>query len=224
MGPKSLPPAAKLTKVLEYLKSTMEVYTLKELEKILQSVASVNQMQAKDYLQALQDENLIRVEKIGSGNWYWCFTSDAKRNREKVMNDLMAEKSHLIESLTVIDDDMALELSQRENDDNDNDKNANESSDNNKRKNLLDTYEELIKESLSLNKELDSYCENNPMEMKRKIEETKKLKESALLWTDNIEALECFLAPLLCDRVRQAEIMHAMCGNEYVIGEGLCEL
>ncbi|RKF53382.1 Meiotic coiled-coil protein 7 [Erysiphe neolycopersici] len=224
MGSKNLPPAAKLTKILEYLKNTMEVYTLKELEKILQSVASVNQMQAKDYLQALQDENLIRVEKIGSGNWYWCFTSDAKRNREKVMNDLLAEKTHLVESLAIIDYDMALELSQREKDDDNNDMNANKSNDNNTRNYLLETYEELMKDSLCLDKELDSYCENNPMEMKRKIEKIKKLKESALLWTDNIEALECFLAPLLCDRVRQAEIMRAMCGDEYVIGEGLCEL
>ncbi|KAI6249921.1 Meiotic coiled-coil protein 7 [Erysiphe necator] len=221
MGQKNLPPTAKLSKVLEYLKSTMEVFTLKELEKIMQSVASVNQMQAKDYLQALLDENLIRMEKIGSGNWYWCFTSDAKRNREKVMNNLQVEQSHLVELLAATDHNIALEMSRRENYDKNNDVSENNL---NNRQFLLETYDELVKESACLSKELECYCEYNPMEMKRKVDETKRFKDSALLWTNNIESLECYLAPLLSDRVRQAEIMHAMCGNEYVVGEGLREL
>jgi len=39
-------------------------------------------MQVKDYLTALVDENKLRVEKIGSGNWYWCFKGDEKRKKE----------------------------------------------------------------------------------------------------------------------------------------------
>lgn len=39
-------------------------------------------MQVKDYLTALVDDNKIRVEKIGSGNWYWCFRGDEKRQKE----------------------------------------------------------------------------------------------------------------------------------------------
>ena len=42
-------------------------------------------MQVKDYLQALQDDNKIRVEKIGSGNWYWSFPSDEKRAKESAL-------------------------------------------------------------------------------------------------------------------------------------------
>lgn len=38
-------------------------------------------MVVKDYLQALSGEGLIRVEKIGSGNWYWSFLSDAKQGK-----------------------------------------------------------------------------------------------------------------------------------------------
>lgn len=36
----------------------------------------------KDYLTALVDDNKIRVEKIGSGNWYWCFMGDEKKKKE----------------------------------------------------------------------------------------------------------------------------------------------
>ena len=42
-------------------------------------------MQVKDYLQALQDDNKIRVEKIGSGNWYWSFPSDEKKAKEAAL-------------------------------------------------------------------------------------------------------------------------------------------
>ena len=39
-------------------------------------------MAVKDYLQALQDDSLIRSEKIGSGNWYWSFPSDVKKAKK----------------------------------------------------------------------------------------------------------------------------------------------
>lgn len=45
-----------------------------------------------DYIQTLQDENKIRVEKIGSGNWYWSFPSEDKKAREKALKD--AEAAH----------------------------------------------------------------------------------------------------------------------------------
>ncbi|KAH9221616.1 meiotic nuclear division protein 1, partial [Leptodontidium sp. 2 PMI_412] len=63
----------KQQKILDHFRESMNVFTLKELEKTLASVASIHAMQVKEYLQSMQDENLIRVEKIGSGNWYWCF-------------------------------------------------------------------------------------------------------------------------------------------------------
>lgn len=42
-------------------------------------------MAVKDYLQALQDDSLIRAEKIGSGNWYWSFPSEAKKAKEDIL-------------------------------------------------------------------------------------------------------------------------------------------
>jgi hypothetical protein len=48
-------------------------------------------MQVKDYLQALSDDNKIRVEKIGSGNWYWSFPSDEKISREAALEKAQEE-------------------------------------------------------------------------------------------------------------------------------------
>lgn len=64
---------------------TAVAHNIKDLEKTLPQVASVSGMQVKDYLQALQDDNKIRVEKIGSGNWYWSFPSDEKKVREAAL-------------------------------------------------------------------------------------------------------------------------------------------
>jgi ketosteroid isomerase-like protein len=52
---------------------------------MIPSVASINGMAVKDYLQALQDDSLISAEKIGSGNWYWSFPSEAKKAKEAML-------------------------------------------------------------------------------------------------------------------------------------------
>ena len=196
----------------------MSVYTLKELEKSLQSVASINSMQVKDYLQALQDENLIRVEKIGSGNWYWCFMSDAKKSKENMVNTLRAEESKLMASIAETEKQIGQEMAKREEDDAILEDNGMD------RKALLDAHETLLKEMETLDKELACYSDNDPAEIQRKVEETKKTKDSAIKWTDNVEAMQSFLSNLVGDRARVAETMQLTCGDEYVVGEGLKDL
>ncbi|KAH8792473.1 meiotic nuclear division protein-like protein 1 [Hyaloscypha finlandica] len=218
MAPKNLPAAAKQQKILDYFRESMSVFTLKELEKILPAVASVNAMQVKDVLQGLQDENLIRVEKIGSGNWYWCFTSDAKKLKENTINTLKAEESKLIVSIAEAERQIEEETATREDD--------NEMLEGNgmDRKALLEAYDALLKETDLLDKELACYSDSDPAEVQRKMEEVINLKASTIRWTDNIEALECMLGDLTKDRHQTSEIMQNACGDEYVPGEGLKEL
>jgi len=196
----------------------MSVYTLKELEKSLQPVASINSMQVKDYLQALQDENLIRVEKIGSGNWYWCFTSDDKKSKENMINTLRAEESKLTASIAETEKQIEQEMAKREEDDEMLEDNGMD------RKALLEAHETLLKEVETIGKELACYSDNDPAEIQRKVEETKKAKGSAIKWTDNVEAMQSFLSNLVGDRTQVAETMQSTCGDEYVVGEGLKDL
>jgi chromosome segregation ATPase len=217
-APKNLPAVAKQAKILDYFRESMSVFTLKELEKNLQSVASINGMQVKEYLQALQDENLIRVEKIGSGNWYWCFMSDAKKTKENMINNLEAEESKLMASVADTEKQIEEEMAKREDD--------NEMLEGNgmDRKALLEAHDALLKEMELLDKELACYSDSDPAEILSKMEETKRLKASAIRWTDNIESLESLLLALTNDRNRTAEIMQSACGDEYVLGEGLKDL
>ncbi|CAG8982890.1 hypothetical protein HYALB_00002907 [Hymenoscyphus albidus] len=195
----------------------MNVYTLKELEKCLHSVAAINQMQVKEYLQALQDENLIRVEKIGSGNWYWCFTSDAKKAKESKIESLKAEESKLLNSIADTEKQIEDETAKR---------NIDEMLDDNglDRKALLEAHQGLVKEMEALDKELSCYSDHDPADILRKAEEIKKFRSAAIRCTDNIETLESFIGQMLNDRSQVANLMAASCGDEYVAGEGLKDL
>ena len=197
----------------------MNVFTLKELEKSLASVAAIHAMQVKDTLQAMQDENLIRVEKIGSGNWYWCFMSDAKKGKENILNKLKAEESAITTAIAETERQIEEEMAKREDDDeNLLDGNGMD------RKALLEAHELLEKEMEALDKELARYSDSDPAELQRKIVEAKRLKDNAIRWTDNIESLESYIGTLTSDRNQTAVLMLAACGDEYVFGEGLKDL
>lgn len=71
--------------ILNYLRQSRTCHTLKELEKALPGVASIHQMGVKDMIKELTDENKVRVEKIGSNNWYWCWAGEeAKDKKNKI--------------------------------------------------------------------------------------------------------------------------------------------
>jgi hypothetical protein len=197
----------------------MGVYTLKELEKLLPAIGSINGMQVKDYLQALQDEYLIRVEKIGSGNWYWSFKSDAKKGKESQINSLKAEETKLTSIIAGMEKQIKEEMSKRKDD-----AEELESGGGINRKDLLETHETLLKQMEVLDKELACYCDNDPEEVLRKQAEITRLKESAIRNSDNIDSLESYISSLIGDRSQLAEMMHLACGDEYVVGEGLKEL
>lgn len=75
----------KVTSILAWFHKTAQAHSIKDLEKTLPQVSSISSMQVKDYLQALSDDNKIRVEKIGSGNWYWSFPSDEKKAKDNAL-------------------------------------------------------------------------------------------------------------------------------------------
>ncbi len=77
--------------ILAWFHKTAQAHSIKDLEKVLPQVSSINGMQVKDYLQSLADDNKIRVEKIGSGNWYWSFLSDEKKAKDAAFEKAKGE-------------------------------------------------------------------------------------------------------------------------------------
>lgn len=179
-------------------------------------------MVVKDYLQALSDEGLIRVEKIGSGNWYWAFVSDAKNGKEKVLNDLRKEEEKLKKSVAEVDEMIKEEETKREDDvdyemlEDDGPAMGREA--------LLEASERLTKEVKAFDAELKTYSGNDPTELLKQKKQTELLKQSAIRWTDNIESVCGHILQLSQDRVAIASLLQETCGEEYVPGEGLKDL
>ncbi|KFY14643.1 hypothetical protein V491_05971 [Pseudogymnoascus sp. VKM F-3775] len=217
-APKSAPPAAKQALILDWFHKSLSVHSFKDLEKALPAVASISGMVVKDYLQALSDEGLIKVEKIGSGNWYWAFVSDAKQSKEKVLHGLQAEETKLKTSISEIKKHIIEETAQRDEDDEMLEDNGMD------RQALLEAHERLLKETASLDKELAAYSGNDPTEVLRKKKEIQSLKDDAEGLTDSLECIRSYILDLTNDREQVALVMQSTCGDEYIPGEGLKEL
>lgn len=64
-------------------------------------------MQIKNVLKALTDNSLVKVEKIGSGNYYWAFPSDTKvaikLKIEKLTQSITSLESELVNLQSQLD-------------------------------------------------------------------------------------------------------------------------
>jgi len=216
MAPKATPPLAKQALILTWLQNSLTVHNIKDLEKALPQVASINGMQVKDYLQALSDEGKIRVEKIGSGNWYWSFLSEEKKTREAILEKLQEEKTKVDAAVEELESRVE-EASAARDDDGDNHGDD--------RKGLVEMHAALLNEVQMLRAELATYSDNDPTEVVRKRDEVEGWKVKAGRWTDNIFILEAYLREVTGNDKEQIENIRAMFyGGEYVEGEGLKEL
>ena len=189
------------------------MHNIKELEKSLPAVASINAATVKEYLQALTDDGKLRVEKIGSGNWYWSFVSEEKKNRENILNELREDKAKADAAVEELEAKVE-EASAARDEDGDED-----------RKELGEMHAKLQSEVEALRTELATYRENDPMEVARRKEEMEASKIRAGRWTDNIYMLEAYLREITGGDREQIEGIRAMFyGSEYVEREGLREL
>ena len=51
-------------------------------------------MAIKDLIKDLTDENRVKVEKIGSGNWYWCWAGEEANEKKKMVAQLEYVRSN----------------------------------------------------------------------------------------------------------------------------------
>ena len=203
--------------MLSYFHQSGTAHNIKDLEKALPSVASINGMQVKDYLQALSDEGKIRVEKIGSGNWYWSFLTEEKRTKEKLLAELKQEKEKVAKATAQVERQTQEATTAR---DEDPDGEAGHD-----RRGLTQTQETLRCEVDALEAELGLYKDNDPMELGWKKEETRALRASAHRWTDNIYSLEGYYLDITGrDYQALAQLQLMLYGSEFQEGQGLIEL
>ena len=140
-----------------------------------------------DYLQTLQDENKIRVEKIGSGNWYWSFASEDKKNRQKALNDAKAAHAKATSIVQDLKQKVAEAQAQREDEVEMLDAGAESREELDAKKGALE------KEVKRLEKELQAYSDTDPTKSERKREEIAKWKGEVEGCTEDIYTMESWL-------------------------------
>lgn len=176
-------------------------------------------MQVKEYIQSLTDEGQLRVEKIGSGNWYWIFPIEEKKEKEQVLDALLKEVERAGRSVNELEDQVERAREERERDRVANEEDPNRREELEKRRVELETGLKKLRE-----REL-MFLKDGAGNVKRMKEDIQNWKQAACLWTDNIYILEAYLEKLAGGDREIIEAVKRECyEDEYVEGEGLREL
>lgn len=169
-------------------------------------------MQVKEYLQALSDEGKIRVEKIGSGNWYWSFLSEEKKIRNETLAKLNEEEQKIIVTVQELQERIQEAAGKRDGGEDG-------------RQELVAAQAKLTEEVFALKEEMGGYRDGDPAELIKKKAEIVKYREMAHRWTENLEILEDWLGKVVGgDKEKLEGIKRTYYGEEYEEGVGLREL
>lgn len=185
-------------------------------------MASINGIQVKEYIQALLDEGKLRVEKIGSGNWYWIFGSDEKLELERVVGRVKTEVEKTRKSCADAQAALAAETALREREEPDD---AEDHATRESRRDSLITTRIALEAEVGCLQAAEMQRNNGSNKGVTQIrQELGGLQQQAQQWTDNIYILEGYLRQLAGgDREVVTAVMQECCGDEYVDG-GLREI
>ena len=176
-------------------------------------MSSVASIQVKDHVQALVDEGLVKVEKIGSGNWYWCFGNDERRARESTLKTLKGEQVRYDQSVQALQE----EVTRR-------DAELGSADEAKERVDLKAEVDKLSADVEKLREDVAGYADMDPGALDKKKVETTREKGRSERWTENCWALESWLKSSLgVDREGLDNLQRQCYGDEYADGEGLKE-
>ncbi|KAF2669588.1 hypothetical protein BT63DRAFT_264591 [Microthyrium microscopicum] len=169
--------------MLNWLRASNTCHTLKDLEKALPAIAGIHAMQLKEHIQALIDDSELRVEKIGSGNWYWTFASDVATMRGAALHAAQSEYDKVVLSVQETEAAVQAKMSEREGDGDDEEG----------KKVLAQQNAELMKEVAALKSEMARYAEHDPVELERQREMAVDMRVQAEALTEQIECMAGWL-------------------------------
>ena len=173
----------KLLAMQELMMESKDIWTLKDLEKECPKKKGINAMSVKEILQELCDNDLVSFEKIGSGNFYWCFPSEAYNRRKVLEGKLNSQISDFEKEIKDLEKEISELEPGRE--------------DSEERTQLDAEIEEFGKQLSKIKAEAAKYEKLNPEGIKKTQEQTKVALEAANRWTDNIFTIKSYITKTL---------------------------
>ncbi|EAY19178.1 Mnd1 family protein [Trichomonas vaginalis G3] len=189
----------KLLAMQELMMESQDIWTLKDLERDCPKKKGITSMSVKEILQELCDNDLVSFEKIGSGNFYWCFPSEAFNRRKVLEGKLQAQITELESEISGLQAEIADLEPGRE--------------PCQERTELDEIVEKFGKELASIQAESAKYDSLNPNAIRKTQEYTKKALESANRWTDNVYTLKSWI-------VKTYMLNPSAFDEQFGIGEG----
>lgn len=187
---------------------------------MLPSVVSINSIQVKEFITGLVNDNKIRMEKIGSNNWYWSFPSDERRERENAQEKLFHEVNRVTRLIEQLEDEIRKKEDAVKEDEGSNDPAAIKA----EREDLMKRKVEFGFEVERLQSEKGVFEANDSASIRRKTEDINKWKLETDTWTDNISIMEQYLSKLAGGDRELVEAVKKQCyGDEYIDGDDLAE-
>ena len=228
--------AQKLANILAWFQRSGRAWGVKDLDKEIPVAGGISGSQyrhnttsrvpnmllvhVKDYLQALLDDNKIKVEKIGAGNWYWSFAQEEKAQLTTQLERAEEEKKKVLLEIETIKAKLDEAAKEREDDDDSATEHAGMD-----RKSTLEARSQLAKDVALLRNELALYRDSDPHVLNEKKKALAEITTNTSRLTDNIYAMEKKMKELVPDKQQAREMKKQMYGDEFDAEEdGLREL
>jgi predicted RNase H-like nuclease (RuvC/YqgF family) len=197
---------AKRALMLAYIHRSGVAHTLKDLQKALPSIGSINAMAVQDYVNQMVDESEITVEKIGSGNWYWSFVGAEGEKRRAILDQAQEDFDKLSAEIQECETEFQAKKAEMMALDED----AEE------RKSAEEKVEKLANKAKALTEELKRYADDDPVEMERKKKSIWVLKKEVERHTEHIEGMEGWMRKNMgMDRESLRHMKMQFYGDEY---------
>mmetsp|Transcript_13883 Transcript_13883/g.24329 ORF Transcript_13883/g.24329 Transcript_13883/m.24329 type:complete len:207 (-) Transcript_13883:1095-1715(-) len=160
--------------MLSIFHESADVFQLKDIEK-LSTKRGINSQTIKDVLQTLLDDDLVRMEKIGSSNYYWSYPAQAS---VKISNEasaaeveLAAAKRRKTELTASVDKERAGQQDAAV------------------RAELAAELAELRRKVAAAQSEMIAYKDSDPETVQAMRQGAELAKDAANRWLDNIQAM-----------------------------------
>ncbi|KII92401.1 hypothetical protein PLICRDRAFT_133971 [Plicaturopsis crispa FD-325 SS-3] len=175
MAPRGLSAEDKRVKLLEIFHESKDYYQLKELEKLGPKLKGIVSQSVKEVLQSLVDDDLVRVDKIGSSNFFWSFPSERGAILQNRLNTVKETQASNQAQLEEIQASIITEKANR--------------IDSPKRTDALANLSVLKAQLDVLDKELGEYGACDPARVEEQKRGVTIAQEAAIRWTDNYGVL-----------------------------------